>query len=80
MAEKPPAFLLDASALLAYLQREPGFQAVRVAREVEEAVGELKSLVSRLYALEARLKAPHGQRSYLADKSAALLRELFGGF
>lgn len=80
MAEKLPAFLLDASALLAYLQREPGFQAVRVAREVEEAVGELKNLVSRLYALEARLKAPHGQRSYLADRSAALLRELFGGF
>mgnify|MGYP003428544945 CR=1 FL=1 len=37
-----------------------------LAREVEEAVGELRGLVSRLYALEARLKAPHGQRSHLA--------------
>jgi ribonuclease VapC len=52
MAEKPPAFLLDASALLAYLQREPGFEAVREAlREgagisavnLAEVVGKLKS-------------------------------------
>jgi ribonuclease VapC len=52
MAEKPPAFLLDASALLAYLQREPGFEAVREAlREgagisavnLAEVVGKLKA-------------------------------------
>jgi ribonuclease VapC len=52
MAEKPPAFLLDASALLAYLQREPGFEAVREAlREgagisavnLAEVVGKLKT-------------------------------------
>jgi PIN domain nuclease of toxin-antitoxin system len=52
MAEKPPAFLLDASALLAYLQREPGFVAVQEAlREgagisavnLAEVVGKLKA-------------------------------------
>jgi predicted nucleic acid-binding protein len=52
MAEKPPAFLLDASALLAYLQKEPGFEAVREAlREgagisavnLAEVVGKLKA-------------------------------------
>lgn len=52
MAEKPPAFLLDASALLAYLQKEPGFEAVREAlREgagisavnLAEVVGKLKT-------------------------------------
>lgn len=39
---------------------------------------EPRGLVSRLYALEARLKAPYGQRSYLADNSAKALRELLG--
>ena len=34
MAEKPPTLLLDASALLVYLQREPGFEAVREAHKV----------------------------------------------
>ena len=52
MAKKPPAFLLDASALLAYLQKEPGFEAVREAlREgagisavnLAEVVGKLKA-------------------------------------
>lgn len=33
-----PRKLLDASALLAYLQREPGFEAVREALREEAAI------------------------------------------
>ena len=60
------------------LLSEHPMEAERVTREVEEAVGELRGLASRLYALEARLKAPYGQRSYLADNSAKALRVLLG--
>ncbi len=60
------------------LLSEHPLEAEQVAREVEEAAGELRGLASRLYALEARLKAPYGQRSYLADNSAKALKELLG--
>ena len=56
MAQAARALALYAEELHALLSERP----------VEEAVGELRGLVSRLYALEARLKAPHGQRSHLA--------------
>ncbi|AEG34386.1 hypothetical protein Ththe16_1997 (plasmid) [Thermus thermophilus SG0.5JP17-16] len=71
MAQAARALALYAEDLHALLSERP-LEAERVAREVEEAVGELRGLVSRLYALEARLKAPY------EDNSAAALRELFG--
>jgi len=71
MAQAARALALYAEDLHAFLSEHP-LEAERVAREVEEAVGVLRDLVSRLYALEARLKAPY------EDNSAAALRELFG--
>lgn len=71
MAQAARALALYAEELHALLSERP-LEAERVAREVEEAVGALRGLVSRLYALEARLKAPY------EDNSAAALRELFG--
>ena len=65
MAQAARALALYAEELHALLSERP-LEAEGVAREVEEAVGALRGLVSRLYALEARLKAPHGQRSHLA--------------
>ena len=65
LEEMARALALYAEELHALLSERP-LEAEGVAREVEEAVGELRGLVSRLYALEARLKAPHGQRSHLA--------------
>ncbi|BDG25306.1 hypothetical protein [Thermus thermophilus] len=77
MAQAARALALYAEELHALLSKRPlgqrsYLEAERVAREVEEAVGVLRDLVSRLYALEARLKAPY------EDNSAAALRELFG--
>ena len=66
------ALALYAEDLHASLSEHP-LEAERVAREVEEAVGELRGLASRLYALEARLKAPYEDNS-----AVALRRELFG--
>jgi Hypothetical conserved protein len=73
MAEKPPAFLLDASALLAYLQREPGFEAVREAlREgagisavnLAEVVGKLKAKGKDPDRILRRLLARGSRRAY----------------
>ncbi len=71
MAQAARALALYAEDLHAFLSERP-LEAERVAREVKEAVGELRGLVSRLYALEARVRASH------EDNSAAALRELFG--
>lgn len=72
MAQAARALALYAEDLHAFLSEHP-LEAERVAREVEEAVGELRGLASRLYALEARLKAPYEDNS-----AVALRRELFG--
>ncbi|BDG18825.1 hypothetical protein TthSNM11_10280 [Thermus thermophilus] len=78
MAQAARALALYAEELHALLSERPlgqrsYLEAERVAREVEEAVGVLRDLASRLYALEARLKAPYEDNS-----AAALRRELFG--
>ena len=73
MAEKPPAFLLDASALLAYLRREPGFEAVREAlREgagisavnLAKVVGKLKTKGKDPDRILRRLLARGSRRAY----------------
>ena len=58
MAQAARALALYAEELHALLS-ERALEAEGVAREVEEAVGELRGLVSRIY-------ATHGQRSRLA--------------
>ncbi|WP_243094787.1 hypothetical protein [Thermus thalpophilus] len=66
------ASLTYAEDLHAFFSEHP-LEAERVAREVKEAVEGLRGLASRLYALEARLKAPYEDNS-----AVALRRELFG--
>lgn len=65
------ASLTYAEDLRALISERP-LEGEKVAGEVEEAVAELRGLVSRLYALQARLRAP------LEDNSARALRELLG--
>jgi ribonuclease VapC len=57
MAEKPPALLLDASALLAYLQREPGFGAVQEALREGAAISTV-NLAEVAGKLKAKEKDP----------------------
>ncbi len=72
MAQAARALALYAEDLHAFLSEHP-LEAERVAREVKEAVEGLRGLASRIYALEARLKAPYEDNS-----AVALRRELFG--
>ncbi|MGC8877091.1 hypothetical protein [Thermus sp.] len=71
MGQAARALALYAEDLRRFLEAHP-LSAPEVAPEVEGAVRALRALVSRLYALEARLKAPY------EDNSAEALRELFG--